>query len=205
MRQFFRQYYAPNNASLAIVGDFDAAEAKTLVEKYFGSLKSGPAVPRITVGDSRHHLPVRSYLGRCRWALYVTVRLPPPSDGTAATILRFITVSPSTRVRVSSAAALSSATSHRSSMSTRPIGSRWTASALASLVSRAGSCAGEAPAPGGGAAEEVRTPLRAALLAVRQLGRADQCLCSTVVQDDATTPPGDSESMPVRRLRASPC
>ena len=45
VQRFFRQYYAPNNASLAIVGDFDPAQAKALVEKYFGTLKRGPAVP----------------------------------------------------------------------------------------------------------------------------------------------------------------
>jgi zinc protease len=44
---FFRQYYAPNNASLAIVGDFDVAQAKALVTKYFGTFKRGPAVPPI--------------------------------------------------------------------------------------------------------------------------------------------------------------
>jgi zinc protease len=48
VQQFFRQYYTPNNASLAIVGDFDPAAARTLVEKYFGGLKRGPAVPKIT-------------------------------------------------------------------------------------------------------------------------------------------------------------
>ena len=48
VQQFFQQYYAPNNASLAIVGDFDNAEAKQLVEKYFGPLKRGPPVPKIT-------------------------------------------------------------------------------------------------------------------------------------------------------------
>ena len=48
IRDFFRQYYAPNNASLAIVGDFDTAQAKALVEKYFGSIPSGPAVEPIT-------------------------------------------------------------------------------------------------------------------------------------------------------------
>ena len=47
VRRFFRQYYAPNNASLAIVGDFDPAETKKLVEKYFGTLKKGPPVPPI--------------------------------------------------------------------------------------------------------------------------------------------------------------
>jgi zinc protease len=47
VRRFFRQYYSPNNASLAIVGDFDPAQAKALVEKYFGTLKRGPDVPAI--------------------------------------------------------------------------------------------------------------------------------------------------------------
>ena len=36
VRNFFKQYYAPNNASLAIVGDIDKAKIKPLVEKYFG-------------------------------------------------------------------------------------------------------------------------------------------------------------------------
>jgi zinc protease len=48
VREFFRQYYAPNNASLAIVGDFTPAQAKALVEKYFGSIPSGPAVEPIS-------------------------------------------------------------------------------------------------------------------------------------------------------------
>jgi len=48
VRNFFKLYYAPNNASLAIVGDFDPAQAKELVEKYFGPLKRGAPVPKIT-------------------------------------------------------------------------------------------------------------------------------------------------------------
>ena len=48
VRNFFKLYYAPNNASLAIVGDFDPAQAKQLVEKYFGPLKRGAPVPKIT-------------------------------------------------------------------------------------------------------------------------------------------------------------
>jgi zinc protease len=48
-REFFKRYYAPNNASLAIVGDFDPAATKKLVEKYFGPLKRGAAVPAINV------------------------------------------------------------------------------------------------------------------------------------------------------------
>jgi zinc protease len=44
LRSFFRQYYAPNNASIAIVGNFDPAQAKALVEKYFGAIPRQPDV-----------------------------------------------------------------------------------------------------------------------------------------------------------------
>lgn len=47
VREFFRLYYAANNSSLAIVGDIDKTKTKALVEKYFGSIPSGPAVPKI--------------------------------------------------------------------------------------------------------------------------------------------------------------
>src|SRR5205807_8348315 len=48
IRNLFQLYYAPNNASLAIVGDFEPEHAKQLVEKYFGTLKRGEEVPKIT-------------------------------------------------------------------------------------------------------------------------------------------------------------
>jgi predicted Zn-dependent peptidase len=35
---FFSRYYAPNNAALAIVGDFDKSEALAMVEKYFADI-----------------------------------------------------------------------------------------------------------------------------------------------------------------------
>jgi zinc protease len=47
VRNFFKLYYAPNNASLAIVGDCDPEKARALVEKYFGPLKRGEDVPKI--------------------------------------------------------------------------------------------------------------------------------------------------------------
>ncbi len=49
VKNFFKLYYAPNNASLAIVGDFDKAAAKAMVEKYFGTLKQGKPVPKPAV------------------------------------------------------------------------------------------------------------------------------------------------------------
>jgi len=44
VKEFFRTYYVPNNASLAIGGDFDPAVAKKLVEKYFSDIPRGKPV-----------------------------------------------------------------------------------------------------------------------------------------------------------------
>ena len=41
---FFRRYYHPANASLCVAGDINPAEAKRLVEKYFGPIPAGPKV-----------------------------------------------------------------------------------------------------------------------------------------------------------------
>lgn len=41
VESFFNTYYSPNNAALAVVGDFDMAQAKQWIEKYFGDI---PAV-----------------------------------------------------------------------------------------------------------------------------------------------------------------
>ena len=49
VKNFFRLYYAPNNAILTIVGDFDPAIAKAWVTKYFGDLPRGKPVTRPNV------------------------------------------------------------------------------------------------------------------------------------------------------------
>jgi zinc protease len=49
VRQFFKQYYAPNNATIAIAGDIDKAKTKELLEKYFGPIPKGPDVPKVDV------------------------------------------------------------------------------------------------------------------------------------------------------------
>jgi zinc protease len=49
VREFFRQYYTPNNATMAIVGDFHKDKIRAQVEKYFGTIPEGPAAPKITV------------------------------------------------------------------------------------------------------------------------------------------------------------
>jgi predicted Zn-dependent peptidase len=43
VQAFFDTYYAPNNATLVVVGDFNPAELRTLVNQYFAGIPSHPA------------------------------------------------------------------------------------------------------------------------------------------------------------------
>jgi predicted Zn-dependent peptidase len=45
VQEFFDSYYAPNNAVLALSGDFDAKEALALIEKYFADIPARPRPP----------------------------------------------------------------------------------------------------------------------------------------------------------------
>ncbi len=49
IKGFFHRYYTPNNASLVIAGDFNPADARRYVAKYFGPLKRGPEVTPVVV------------------------------------------------------------------------------------------------------------------------------------------------------------
>jgi zinc protease len=44
VKEFFRRWYVPNNVSLVIAGDFDPAQAKKWVEKYFGEIQRGEEI-----------------------------------------------------------------------------------------------------------------------------------------------------------------
>ena len=52
VKDFFRMYYAPNNATLAVVGDFDPVQAKAWITKYFKDLPQGKPVerPKVPLG-----------------------------------------------------------------------------------------------------------------------------------------------------------
>ena len=85
-REFFRTYYAPNNAVLSVVGDIDPGQTLAWIEKYFGSIPGheGKRPPRDgslpdTIGSElrevvREEVPAR--------ALMAAYRLP--EDGTRA-------------------------------------------------------------------------------------------------------------------------
>ncbi len=52
VKDFFRRYYAPANASLSIAGDIDTAQALDLATRYFGDLDPGHPVRRTERADS---------------------------------------------------------------------------------------------------------------------------------------------------------
>ncbi|HEX7150585.1 MAG TPA: pitrilysin family protein [Thermoanaerobaculia bacterium] len=49
VRRFYTQHYVPNNASIVITGDIEAARAIALVERLFADWTPGPEVPRPAV------------------------------------------------------------------------------------------------------------------------------------------------------------
>jgi zinc protease len=57
---FFKTYYAPNNAALAIVGDFDPAEAKKSVEKYFGGIAAAKQPAKADLTEPRQEKEKRA-------------------------------------------------------------------------------------------------------------------------------------------------
>jgi zinc protease len=82
VEQFFRTYYAPNNAVLSLVGDFDPAHARDLVQRYFGEIPRGPTVPPIPGrtrlppllgGEVRDRVEQPISLAR----VYISYRIPP--------------------------------------------------------------------------------------------------------------------------------
>ncbi len=49
VREFFHTYYAPNDAVISVVGDFELDEARAWLAKYFGPIQANPAIP--SLGD----------------------------------------------------------------------------------------------------------------------------------------------------------
>ena len=88
VKKFFKLYYAPNNASLAIVGDIDRTAIRRLVEKYFGPLKRGPDVPPIRVETppiaAESHLVVNDRIELPRvYVAWLTPAIFTPGDSEA--------------------------------------------------------------------------------------------------------------------------
>ncbi len=57
VRDFYKTYYVPNNAVLAVVGDFDVKSARALVERTFGKLPRRPAPPPLDLSEPELNAP----------------------------------------------------------------------------------------------------------------------------------------------------
>ena len=57
-REFYRDYYVPNNAVLSIVGDIDIEETRRIVEEYFGEIPRGKEIvrPEFTLPIGTHEV-----------------------------------------------------------------------------------------------------------------------------------------------------
>ncbi|HET6364593.1 MAG TPA: pitrilysin family protein, partial [Nitrospirota bacterium] len=49
----YHTYYAPNNATIVVVGDFDTKTLLPQIEKYFGQIPRGPIVPRVAAAEPK--------------------------------------------------------------------------------------------------------------------------------------------------------
>lgn len=78
-RAFFRAWYAPNDATLVLVGDVDMARAKPLVEKWFGAIPSRPLPPRAAPPPVRVAGEVRIEMEAQLGERYVLVSWPTPA------------------------------------------------------------------------------------------------------------------------------
>jgi zinc protease len=85
VHNFFKTYYAPNNAVLVIAGDIDVPSAKALVRKHFGAIPRGPAVPRLanmnvpTIIGREQRFVVDDPLAPAP-AVFIAYRVPPARD-----------------------------------------------------------------------------------------------------------------------------
>lgn len=69
IRDFHQQFYTPNNASIAIAGDFDAKKLKELLTKYFGPIPQGQKVEPVNT-------PTPPITAQRRVTVTDTVKLP---------------------------------------------------------------------------------------------------------------------------------
>jgi zinc protease len=86
VQDFFRTYYAPNNVTLTLAGDFDTAQAKQLIQEYFGSIPRSPQqAPEVQCTEPFTHLPARDTIRDPNatlpafQAVYGTVEHPTPT------------------------------------------------------------------------------------------------------------------------------
>jgi predicted Zn-dependent peptidase len=61
VNSFFKTYYAPNNAALAVVGDFEVDQAKQWIEKYFAGIPQGSLPPKADLTEKKQEKEKREH------------------------------------------------------------------------------------------------------------------------------------------------
>ena len=82
LRQFYDTYYWPNNATVTVIGDFQAKQVLSLIERHFGALPSSPEpIPEMYTTEPRQQGPRRFIIKRTGEAGIVGVayKTPPGS------------------------------------------------------------------------------------------------------------------------------
>ena len=91
VENFFRTYYAPNNAVLVVAGDIDVPQAQQLVRKHFSAIPRGPKVPPLasmrvptSIGHEQRFVVVDSQVPAP--AVWVGYRVPSAKDKRAPVV-----------------------------------------------------------------------------------------------------------------------
>jgi len=91
VENFFKTYYAPNNAVLVVAGDIDVPQVSQMVRKYFGPIPRGPKVPPLAnmrvpeiVGHQQRYVIMDEQAPAP--AIYVGFRVPSAKDRRAPVV-----------------------------------------------------------------------------------------------------------------------
>ena len=89
---FNKKYYVPNNAVLVVAGDIDFTETKKLINQYFGIIKKGNNVPRVTAKEDPITSPIYATAedANIQIPMYVTAYRTPSMKTREARVLDMI-------------------------------------------------------------------------------------------------------------------
>jgi zinc protease len=97
VQNFFKTYYAPNNAVLVVAGDIDVPQVKAMVRKYFGPIPRGPVPPKLanmgvptTIGREQRVVVQDALAPAPR--VFVAYRVPPAKDRRAPAVSLLSTI-----------------------------------------------------------------------------------------------------------------
>jgi len=103
VKNFFRTWYAPNNASLVVAGDVTRAEVLAMVQRYFGAIPRGPTITYPTPSqptmahDTLVRLEDQVQLARLYY-VFPTVRAWAPDDAALQVTAQILTGSKNSRL-----------------------------------------------------------------------------------------------------------